>query len=472
MVKNYMTKLHTLLFILWLIAPTKAFAETFVIDGLNFTSINDNDVEVGIENYEFAGEIVIPSAVSHNGKEYKVTRIQDNAFSACRSVTAITIPNSITSIGNSAFSYCSSLTSLALPNSVTRIGSWAFYNCFMLESVTMPNSITIIEDGTFSSCRSLKSVTIPNSVTSIESEAFSACFSLKSVTIPNSVTSIGNKAFSYCRSLISVTIPNSVTFLENPFPKCESLENIIVDSDNVNYSSVEGVLYDKKQTKLISYPGAREGSATIPNSVTSIGDYAFYYSRLTSVVIPNSVTSIGDYAFSGCLFTSVTIPNSVMNIGNCAFFLCQSLTSVTIPGSVTNIDAGAFSSCYSLKSVYMESYESPNVHDTAFGDTHAVLFVPYGTISAYSQESWTSVFDLITGFEPASLPDEDFVNHKSEIAVRKSGDTLEILNLEENEPVQIYDFKGVCVYSGTNHTVRLPRNCGYILRAAGQTLKF
>ncbi len=167
---------------------------------------------------------------------------------------------------------------------------------------------------------SITSVIIEDGVTSIGNFAFRYCRSLTSVTIPNSVTSIGKEAFYDCRSLTSVMIPNSITSIgDHAFSNCSSLTSIDVVSENPNYSSVDGVLFNKDKTELIHYPiGNARIEYTIPNSVTSIGDCAFYSCRsLTSVTIPNSVTSIGNQAFDGCgSLTSVMIPNSVTSIGN------------------------------------------------------------------------------------------------------------------------------------------------------------
>ena len=198
--------------------------------------------------------------------------------------------------------------------------------------------------------------TIENvSVTSIGDEAFSWCRQLTSVTIPDSVTSIGNSAFQQCVGLTSITIPSSVTSIGgNAFNICTSLKSINVSDENTAYCSVKGVLLNKDKTEFIKYPDGKTGvSYTIPDSVTSISDYAFYYcTSLTSIDIPNSVTSIGERAFSGCSsLTSIDIPNSVKSIGNAAFYWCESLTNITIPDGVTNIGERLFQTCTSLMNV-------------------------------------------------------------------------------------------------------------------------
>ncbi|WP_461256314.1 leucine-rich repeat protein [Treponema sp. R80B11-R83G3] len=191
------------------------------------------------------------------------------------------------------------------------------------------STITSIGEGAFEGCKNLTGIIIPNSVTSIGNWAFDNCINLTNLNIPASVTSIGNSVFDFCFSLTAIT----------------------VDSGNKNYTSDQGVLYNKNKTVIIQYPAGKAGvSFVIPNSVTNIGDNAFVYSaNLTSIIIPNSVNSIEKGAFHGCTsLISVTIPNGVNSIEDFVFFDCTNLTSVNIPNSVNSIGYGAFRNCTSL----------------------------------------------------------------------------------------------------------------------------
>lgn len=367
----------------------------------------------------------------------------------------VTIPKGITSIEDNAFIQCDRLKRLSIPNSVTYIGKMAFYGCDSLEKVTMGTGVTYIGEDAFKDCDQIESIAIPSSVTEIGANAFSGCYKLEGVYItdmtkwmsisfgnssanplrggvlylnnnpvrdyefPRGITSISGYAFYGCTSLVSVTIPDSVTEITTEaFSGCTSLARITVEPNNRDYSSQNGILYNKAKTQIIYVPRGISGSVTIPDGVTSIASSDFNGCELlTAITIPNSVKKIGDYAFSNCpLLTNVVyngdfsqwitiegyndafsadvsitysdgttmpqylkietteeggsivtgyrgspqnvvIPSGVTKISSYAFQGCTSLVSITIPSSVTEIGYNAFRYCNNLNAVYITDIE-------------------------------------------------------------------------------------------------------------------
>ena len=234
---------------------------------------------------------------------------------------------------------------------VTSIGDEAFLQK-ELTGVVIPDSVTHIGDYAFS-MNDFANVTIPNSVTHIGDSAFSHC-QLTGITIPNSVTHIGNGAFAG-NQLMGVAIPDSVIYMgPGVFRINENLKSIDVAPNNPNYSSSDGVLYNKDRTALLQWPQGKSGAVIIPNDVSHIGDWAFILNQLTGITIPDSVTHIGMGAFAFNQLTSVTIPDSVTNIEERAFWLNR-LTDIVIPNSVVRIGNSAFLD-NQLTSVVVSSY--------------------------------------------------------------------------------------------------------------------
>ena len=240
--------------------------------GLKYSEIKENDTVIG---YAVTGigsatdtDIVIPEIYN----DLPVIYIGEKAFSSCRSLTSVIIPDSVIYIGIQAFEACDSLeynekdgikylgnetnlyvivmevtsddiTAVNIENGCKVIGRDAFYGCSGLTSITIPDSVTSIGENAFDGCSGLTSATIGNGVISIEKDAFYGCSDLTSITIGNGVTSIGDRAFGDCTSLTSITIPDNVI---------------------------------------------------------SIGKNVFFRSGLTNITIGNGVTSIGKQAFYDC----------------------------------------------------------------------------------------------------------------------------------------------------------------------------
>ena len=382
-------------------------------------SYYNEDYYVNEYSSDYSGFVVIPETVNYNGITYPVTAIDSYAFFRCTNLTSVTIPNSVTSIGVGAFMGCTGLTSIPIANSVTTISNSAFYGCSGLTSVTIPNFVTSIGGNAFSACSGLTSVEIPSSVTSIGGEAFWCCGNLASITIPNSVTIIGAGALDYTAWY-------------------DSQPNGVVYAGSVAYS------YKGNMPKgtIVSLKYGTVGIAEYAFACSDPeGDYTYgpphplgHYD-LGGINMPNTLKVIGRGSFEYCWgLTSVTIPNSVTSIGQDAFYDCE-LTSITIGNSVTSIGQYAFACYYTEDTCLNDVFsfiQDPtavsmgcNVFPNNGTDTERTLHVPFGTVSAYrTNTNWCYSFRSIVEMDPvlATSIELDKVN-----AEMVEGETLQLV---------------------------------------------
>jgi 7-cyano-7-deazaguanine synthase in queuosine biosynthesis len=359
------------------------------------------------------GVTLPPSVISIGGEAFSmcyglavaelstnVVSIGQSAFSQCNSLGEIILPNSVTNLGDSAFLYCSSLTNVVLPEGLATIGFQVFHSCSSLEQIEIPASVTSISQGAFAWCGSLLGMELPEGLTSIGNSAFSYCGSLTNIAIPYGVTSIGDYAFHWCPGLSGMIIPGSVSSIgyaafaqcgglsslilsngvvsigESAFASCVNLTNIMIPASvtsigqwafsqcaqlasievagaNTNYSSQDGVLFNKDQTQLLLCPEGKTGGYAIPSGVETIQNNAFQYcTHVTDISIPDSVTVLGPAAFAGCSsLTNVLIGSGISQIEDSVFSSCTSMGSLLIPANVTLIGNGAFYGCSTLTNV-------------------------------------------------------------------------------------------------------------------------
>ncbi len=248
----------------------------------------------------------------------------------------------------------------------------------------------------------ITAVELPDGLTSIGNFAFLFKGSLKAIEIPASVTRIGHYACYGCRSLTRVEIPAGVTSIGHAAFGSGGITEIIVAEENEDYRSVDGILYSKDMTTLIQCPGGKTGEVVIPDTVTSIGSHekvegisfgdgpAIYAgaftgcTSLTSVTIPEGVTSIGEWTFGSCSsLKNVTLPETLTSIGDGAFYSCHSLASITIPAGVTSLGGSLFlDSGNSLHTIRFEG-SAPNIAERAFYGVTANAYYPA------NDDTWT-----------------------------------------------------------------------------------
>ena len=262
----------------------------------------DGVVYIGKSAYGYKGDMPKNTELSLKSG---ITNISGYAFYEEKNLTSVKIPETVNRIGNWAFLDCEGLKNVNIPDGVKRIESWTFSNCSSLTNITVPDSVTVLDGLAFSYCNNLKNIELSKNLTEIGMGALSHCTSLETIDIPDSVIIMDNIAMAGCSELKSVNIGSNLkTVGGQVFAGCTSLEKVNVNLNNKNYTSENGIWYDKNKTKIILYPYNKKDSAyTTPTSLKElcngyVGSYGTLLdnSNLKTVTIEKNVAKIDDYA--------------------------------------------------------------------------------------------------------------------------------------------------------------------------------
>ncbi len=318
------------------------------------------------------GAYIIPEGTRVVGK---------GAFIDCTMLTEITIPATVSVLEESAFTNCGFLERINFSEGLVSVGESAFSECVSLQYVNLPQSVEKIDEGAFHSCRFLRGIDLPEGLVSIGSYAFFQT-DLRSLVIPDSVTEYGIYVLGLCESLEKLTIGKGVEqFCAAELEECDSLMEILVDSENPVYNSGDGVLYSSGYRILERYPTARKGDYEISHMTEIVAPYAFSESRVHSVTVPDSVSIIGINAFKNCIdLRSIVFGNGIRTLTDC-FGGSFNLSSVTFGNQFEGFEVENWNrDCIGLRSLYFT------------GDAPKTFPIPDGDYSVYYVEGakgWT-----------------------------------------------------------------------------------
>lgn len=288
-----------------------------------------------------------------------IDAILDNTFKHFGNIKSVVIPNSVTTIGNYAFYRCISLPSITIPSSVKHIGNYAFASCSSLESIFIPTNLMSIGDGAFKDCLMLKSISLPNGLEQIGTQTFAGCSSLTSINISNSVMNIGGDAFKDCSSLTSIMIPDGVTSIEKgAFSGCKSLTSVVIPDSIISVG------------EYVFYSCSSLCSVVLPENITSIGKWTFSNcSSLALITLKaSSIESFCESNINMLLHSAqclakrhllindidteeLTVPESVTTLKDYAFYGCSNIVTVTLPATLIQIGEHTFDDCESLQKI-------------------------------------------------------------------------------------------------------------------------
>lgn len=396
----------------------------------------DNPVYMSVDGVLFdkSGTKLIACPGAKEG-EYQapatVRTLAPSAFYGCSRLTSITLPESLTEIGTDAFRSCTVLKSVNIPEGITEISDRLFYGCGFLQSVSIPDGVVTIGASAFYNCKRMVLSALPSALKSIGEHAFERCAGILELTVPEGVQTIGNFALMGCSSMQKVSLPASLNHLGvGTFRLCLSLQTIELNPANTHFVIEDGVLFNADKTSLICCPATFKGEYAIPNTVTVIEDYAFYYCQdLSKVVLPDNLVAIRNGAFTNC----------------------ASLESITIPESVTVIGENAFVSCTELKYILCKAGTPPSIAKELFSpDAYedVVLYAPFKSKGDYASAEFWKKFQTFRGIgdvnQDGSLNVADIMMLVNYVIAQSHFEVDEIVaDVNYNSEVNVTDVMGV-----------------------------
>lgn len=438
--------------------------------------------------------------------------VGDAALNRCYELESFTLGSETNEIKSGAFEYCTALSNIELTPKILYIDARAFANSGLTE-ISIPKEIETIANQAFYKCEALKKIDFSDGVKEIKEAAFSYCSALEEIHLSKVLTKIGKEAFYACSSLTEITLPKKVINIgEDAFGACKALKEIKVEAGNTAFTSIDGVLFNKEKTTLLTFPFANTAnyqvpvgttkiapsafsecnklaSIQFPNTLIEIGSEAFYKClKLENITFPNSITAVGEGALYGCegllqveLSKSMTIipdnllskctklqkikiPEGINKIAYQAFSNCSSLTQVEIPASVNNIESESFKACESLNEIYCYIKEPLTIEEDVFKGVNVGTCNLYVTAESIEQYKNSEVWkNFLVKPIPNTTGKNNVIQQNENEIVKVCGNTITIQG-ELTAPIHIMDTSGKTIYYGTEREISVGKHGIFLVK--------
>ncbi|WP_311378961.1 leucine-rich repeat domain-containing protein [Alloprevotella tannerae] len=480
----------------------------------NYYTATSNDVDDNEENF-YCTDLSYAFCNTHLKKVLwpdTMWEVGDAALNRCYELESFTLGSETNEIKSGAFEYCTALSNIELTPKILYIDTRAFANSGLTE-ISIPKEIETIANQAFYKCEALKKIDFSDGVKEIKEAAFSYCSALEEIHLSKVLTKIGKEAFYACSSLTEVTLPKKLINIgEDAFGACKALKEIKVEAGNTAFTSIDGVLFNKEKTTLLTFPFANTAnyqvpvgttkiapsafsecnklaSIQFPNTLIEIGSEAFYKClKLENITFPSSITAVGEGALYGCegllqveLSKSMTIipdnllskctklqkikiPEGINKIAYQAFSNCSSLTQVEIPASVNNIESESFKACESLNEIYCYIKEPLTIEEDVFKGVNVGTCNLYVTAESIEQYKNSEVWkNFLVKPIPNTTGKNNVIQQNENEIVKVCGNTITIQG-ELTAPIHIMDTSGKTIHYGTEREISVGKHGIFLVK--------